>query len=181
MGKATRSSFQCHYMLSLARLLTYDVSVIRQVFYRQMLLNGLMGELQTWSRVLLQRLLAAQLGKEFLAFLWNTNFHYCVHKFPPPTPILSQINPVPVLSPYFFKIHFTNILPSMSRYLSQPHGASSACGCNRRFPSMESSGKYIDHAVTVGDNVWSFSSRLRCKRTTLKMDGVGSSETIGTI
>lgn len=93
-----------------------------------MLLNRLMGELHTWSRVLLQQLLVPQLGKEFPAFLWNTNtnFHYCVHELPPPTPILNQINPVPVLSSLIFKIYFTNILPSMSMHMSQPHGAPQA-------------------------------------------------------
>jgi len=76
------------------------------------------GELQTWSRVLLQELLVAQLGNEFPEFLWNTNFHYCAHKLWPPTHILSQINPAPVLSSYFFKIR---LVISSHLYLGTCH------------------------------------------------------------
>jgi hypothetical protein len=42
--------------------------------------------------------------------LWNPNNHYRVHKSPPLDPVLSQINPVHVLT--IFKIHSNIILPS---------------------------------------------------------------------
>jgi hypothetical protein len=44
--------------------------------------------------------------------LWNPKVHYCVQNSPPLVHILSQINPVHILTTYFFKIRSNIILPS---------------------------------------------------------------------
>jgi len=41
--------------------------------------------------------------------LWDPHARHLAHNNPPLVPILSQINPVHVLPPYFLKIHFNII------------------------------------------------------------------------
>jgi hypothetical protein len=43
-------------------------------------------------------------SQEISLLLCNPNIHYRVHKSPPLVPILSQMNPIHILPPYFSKI-----------------------------------------------------------------------------
>ena len=51
-------------------------------------------------------------SQEIPCTLWNLEVHHRIHKLPAAVPNLSLINAVHVSPSHFFKIHFSNILPS---------------------------------------------------------------------
>jgi len=53
--------------------------------------------------------------QEIIRLIWNPKVHYHVHKGTPLVPVLSQMNPVHILSIYFFKIRSNIIRPSKPR------------------------------------------------------------------
>ena len=51
-------------------------------------------------------------SQEIPGILRNTEVHYRFHKRPPPVSVLSQIDPVHILTPHLLKVHHISILPS---------------------------------------------------------------------
>ena len=51
-------------------------------------------------------------SQEIPLILWNPKVHHCIHKSPPPVPILRRFDPLHISKSHFLKINFNIIPPS---------------------------------------------------------------------
>ena len=95
----------CMYTHLLTYLLTYLLSITYLVTYL------LTHSIQHSPSSEANRFSASQ---EIPHILKNPKVHYRIHKYPPPSPILNQLDTVHTLKSHYLKIHLNIIIPSMS-------------------------------------------------------------------
>jgi len=113
----------------------------------------------SWSRDLLQKLRSPPVKKK-KRLLYNPQAHYRVQDIPPLVPILSQMNLVHILSPYFSEIHCNIILPSTLRF--------SSWSLPFRFTDKIFVGiYYLSHSCYMSHHPWFLTQVIFCEDYTL--------------
>jgi hypothetical protein len=97
-------------------------------------------------------------SQEIPHILWDPKVHYHIHKWPPPVPVLSQLDPVHNPTSHLLKIHLNIILPSTSwypqwsiyaRFLHQTPAHTSPLPHTRYMPHSSHSSRFY-HQYNIG-------------------------------
>ena len=94
--------------------------------------------------VLLEKLTCFLASQEIPHILWNPKVHYCIHKSPPPVPILGQVNPVHIPHPNSWR----SILISSQLCLVLPSGFIPSCFPHQN-PVCSSSLPHVLHGLHI--------------------------------
>jgi len=103
---------KCHYAVNLFRvclcLLSLFLSLHSLTYLFTYLLTYSMKQSPSWEANWFSA------SQEISRILKNQKVHYSIHEWPPPVPILSQLDPVHVPTSHVLKIHLNIIIPSTS-------------------------------------------------------------------
>ena len=115
-------------------------------------------------------------SQEIPRTLWNPDVQYRIHKYPPPVPILSQLDTVHTPTSHFLKVHLNIILPYMPgspkwsislRFLHQNPVYASPLPHTRYMTRLSHSSRFITQTI-LGEEYRSFRSSLWSKECRLK-------------
>jgi hypothetical protein len=81
---------------------------------RRMMMVMMVVILTSWNRGFLKNWSFRRL--RYFLLMWNPKIHYLVPKIPSADPIAGLLNPVHILTPYFFNVYFNVINLSRLRF-----------------------------------------------------------------
>jgi hypothetical protein len=100
LGSCNRNRFFRHH-ITLSSYLHKDLSLFLLNCTQTLTIYPLKLQLSPWNRVLLEKLIVAQLLKNFSPPSQNQEVHYSGHRTSSLAPLLSQLNPIHVFTPNF--------------------------------------------------------------------------------
>ena len=132
------------------------------MFWFYIVPGGKKGRSSSWEAT------GASVSQEIFHILWNTDVPYRIHKRPPPTAILSQINPVDDILRIFWRFILVLYLPPTSRSFrwslsnrhTKQHPVCTSPVPHTWFIHHSSHFSWFDHGITFGEEYRTWSSSI---------------------